>query len=200
MGIVRVLWAPVYEPIWDQVYVISPRTAALYVFPSAKWNSLLERGEVEALGLSLATMRLTLPQAIVPTDRVPEFRVKNFCSMMAGRISTGVFRFSARYLGLQRTLELLSCRRRRIGKKRRSLEEILGQVKAAEGARHGPDCLGRSLKRWFLLNQAGWDPHFHLGVGVPSRRMHAWVSVDGNHVGEDPDEVVCYQPACEFMG
>jgi hypothetical protein len=199
MATIRSLWAPIYEPIWDQVYVISPRTAALYVFPAQKWKTLLEKGELDALGLFPANMRPTLTQTLTSTDHIPPFKAVGFNSKLSGRISTAALRISARVLGLQRTLHLISRRVASRTKEIRSIDEILLQVKAAEGARHGPDCLGRSLRRWMLLLRVGQDPHFHLGVNVPSRKMHAWVSVDGNHVGEDPDEVVCYQPACEFM-
>jgi hypothetical protein len=103
---------------------------------------------------------------------------------------------AARGLGLRRLLEWLSDRPPRAAP--RQVHEILRHVKGWEGPRHTTACLPRAVARWWLLLGARRAAALTLGIAVPAARMHAWVTVDGVHVGEDPDEVAAYLPVVRY--
>lgn len=191
----RVAWRPVHEPTWDEFHVISPRDAALYVFPRAYWDGDARSTRLEAIGLLGSEQVVDLSSDVCAQDAIP--RYPDPPPRAAALLETGFrgLHAAARLFGIRRLLPLLASR---VASGSATVEEVLGRVKAWEGRQHTGRCLPRAIARWSLLVANGHRPAMVLGVATPAARMHAWVVLDGRHVGEDPDEVAAYEPAVRY--
>ena len=80
-----------------------------------------------------------------------------------------------------------------------ALEDLAGALDSAWGYSREPECLPRALFRYRWLRQRGLYPKLFLGVHVPTDLLHAWVSLKGRVLGEEPDEMLCYEAAVCFF-
>ena len=76
--------------------------------------------------------------------------------------------------------------------------DLLTRLNSAWRFSYEPECLPRALFRYKWLRMRGLHPDFVLGVHVPTDRMHAWVAIDGCALGEEPDQLLCYQGLVSF--
>jgi len=188
------------EDTWREIYVVSPRNGQLYIFPEGYWKEDITPGALDTLGLYVDELDPDLGAAINEGDRVPSCRRAGFTGMMRGKFKMHANERLCRLIGMRRTLAVLAGNGTRASRVRHlPVARILAQVKSEEGPEHGPYCLRRALRRWELLHRHGYNPDLSLGVAVPSNNMHSWVSIDGMHIGENPDEVVAYTEACRFF-
>lgn len=77
--------------------------------------------------------------------------------------------------------------------------ELIDEMLASWRHCRNPECLPRSLYRYKWLRNHGLSPQLVLGLHVPTDRMHAWVELDGQVLGEEPEEMLCYQGAVRFI-
>lgn len=193
--VVTVEWCPIAEPVWDEIYVVSPRNAALYVFPGNLWRRSALAARLDAIGC-LGRERVTaLSDRIFPDDRVPPFAPSAGFDRRLATIQFSLLSLQARTFGLRRLLNRLANHSTQSSE---SVADVLRRVKTAEGPTHRTACLPRALARWSGLTKAGHRPTFVLGVALPAARMHSWITLNGRHIGEDPDELAGYQPAVSF--
>ncbi|HEX3464737.1 MAG TPA: lasso peptide biosynthesis B2 protein [Candidatus Elarobacter sp.] len=76
------------------------------------------------------------------------------------------------------------------------LDELLG----AWTYSRNPECLARALFRYSWLRRRGIRGHLVLGAHIPTDRMHSWVEINGGDaVGEEPDDMLCYQGLVRFF-
>lgn len=193
------LWSPLHEPEWDEVYVVAPHTGALYVFPATRFEQPDVQARIGALGLTPETRRSHLDVDVRRDDAIP---LPTSGTGVLGRAAHAAvwstLAVAPRLLGLLpvvRAVAAVALQRNDA----RPLGEVLNTVKRIEGPEHRPRCLTRALVRFGYALRAG---HHHvalvIGSYVPTRRLHAWIAIDGLSVGEDPDEVVLHQPCCLF--
>lgn len=193
----RVAWRPIFEPIWGETYIVSPRNGALYVFPRTFFEDAVSAAYLSAIGCFANERVEVLNHSVIAEDQIPAHRKETSVTRLFGAVEFQWLALSTRIVGLRRTLARLLCNDRP-SPARRSVDEILREIKTKEGAAHGTQCLPRALARWSALSHAGYSPTFIVGVSMPSGRMHSWITLNGRHVGEDPDEVAGYQPAVAF--
>jgi len=64
----------------------------------------------------------------------------------------------------------------------------------------GADCLPRSLLLYRELSRRGADPHLVIGFADASRALagHAWVTLDGQPLGESASTLAPLTPVCVF--
>lgn len=62
-----------------------------------------------------------------------------------------------------------------------------------------PECLPRALFRYGWLRSRGVPCELVVGAHVPTDRMHAWIELDGSVIGEEPDEMLCFQGAVRYF-
>ena len=80
----------------------------------------------------------------------------------------------------------------------REIDHIISEVLSAWRFCRLPECLPRALFRYTCLRQHDVRPHIVIGVHLPTDRMHAWVELDGQVLGEEPDEMLCYRGAVRY--
>ncbi len=102
----------------------------------------------------------------------------------------------ARRMPLRGALAVLACLP--AGSHGCGLQEVLDRIAHIERQRHPQlhtrQCLPRALLRFWMLLPLQPRIEFNLGVWVPTRLMHAWVSLDSVPFGEEREEVMHYQP------
>lgn len=81
----------------------------------------------------------------------------------------------------------------------REPKEVMRELLSSWKFSRNPECLPRSLFRYAWLRRRGAFPQLVIGVHLPTDRMHAWVEVDGCVLGEEIDEMLCYQGAVRFF-
>ena len=78
------------------------------------------------------------------------------------------------------------------------LKTLLNRISGYKQA----SCLVRSLTQAFLLKINGYPLDIHIGVWLPTTRMHAWVCVESENqmllVDDTVDKISHYQPAVIF--
>lgn len=196
---VEYIWCPLHEPEWDEVYVVSPITGALYVFPATRFDQSDIQTRLGALGLTSETRRSRLDVNVRRDDALPlPASGAGAFESVAHSAVWSALSVAPRLLGLFSAVRLISAfALHRL--ETLPLETVLETVKGVEGVEHRPHCLTRSLMRFGYALRAGYyDVSLAIGSYVPTRRLHAWIAIDGHSVGEDPDEVVLYQPCCLF--
>jgi len=164
--------------------------------PLSEWEKLKSKDALSSIGLYQGEESPFIDQAIDSSDRIPFYKTIDRRRKLSGLISRSLYNVSGKLLGIRRTVEILARTR---SNPNHSVQDTLSLVKSEEGPAHGPYCLQRSLRRWHLLCQNGYAPTLTVGVQVPTERMHIWVSINENHIGEDPDEVTYYTPSCQFQ-
>ena len=196
---IECIWCPLHEPEWDEVYVVSPNTGALYVFPATRFEQPDIQARLGALGLTSETRRSGIDVDVRRDDALPlPASGTGVFQSAAHRAVWSALSVAPRFMGLFSAVRVISA----IALQRLDtlpLETVLETVKRVEGAEHRPHCLTRSLMRFGYALRAGhYDVSLAIGSYVPTRRLHAWITIDGLSVGEDPDEVVLHQPCCLF--
>ena len=81
----------------------------------------------------------------------------------------------------------------------RPIDDLIDEVLSAWTFSRQPECLPRALFRFEWLRSRGARAELVLGVHVPTDRMHAWVQIDGRVIGEEIDEMLCYQAAVRYF-
>jgi hypothetical protein len=189
----RVSWRPVHQADWDEFQIVSPRDAALYSFPREFWSSPRRDGRLLLLGCVPTERVDDLPGQIDDADSIPPCEAPDF---VTGRLRLAGLGLAARALGLRRLLQWLHDRPP--SGVPRDIAAVLRSVKAWEGPRHTTACLPRAIARWWLLLNARERVALTIGVASPAARMHAWVTLQDVHIGEDPDEVAAYLPVVRY--
>lgn len=107
---------------------------------------------------------------------------------------------SLRYLPLVAAVAVLDrcCRPER--KHAPAISEAMEVVAHAFGSRSRKDCLPVSLCRYLLLKKLNIPAAVHVGVFVPTEKMHAWIEVDGQPWLESEDVLMHYQSCLKFIG
>lgn len=188
-----VAWRALHEPFSGDTYVVSPQSGSLYLFSSEDWQKRISQADLDAIGCHARERVEHLPELLSADDRIPEFLTRPRLWTAVARLRLAACGWGAHALGMRRFLA-----RVRPGHVRRSPEEILRDIKSAEGPMHGEKCLPRAVARWSALVRAGFEPKLMLGVAVPAVRLHAWVTLGDTHIGEDIDEIVQYRPAVSY--
>jgi hypothetical protein len=79
------------------------------------------------------------------------------------------------------------------------IEIALAELATSWRFSRGAECLPRALFRYKWLRARSLHPILFLGTHVPTDQMHAWVTLNGRVIGEEPDEMLCYQAAVRFF-
>ena len=192
-------WCPIIDEELEETYLISPLTGNLLVVPKDDWDSAQTLAELSRQGLTTCSRVSNLNLAddrdgYIPLPH-PELKV-TLISRVILLTLWYTLSFITPILGPAYTVATLKFLARfSCATKSRTVAEILDATKLIEGEYHGDTCLVRSLMRYFLLRHSGIDSSVALGVFPPTSRMHAWVVVSNVAVGEEPDELMHYQPA-----
>jgi hypothetical protein len=59
-------------------------------------------------------------------------------------------------------------------------------------------CLWRAIFRWQWLIRRGTTASLVVGSHIPTDLMHSWVMVDSLVIGEEPEEMACFQEVCRI--
>lgn len=78
-------------------------------------------------------------------------------------------------------------------------DELITGMLQAWGYARLPECLPRALYRYEWLRSRGAKPELVIGVHLPTDLMHAWVELDRHIIGEEPDQMLCFQEAVRYF-
>lgn len=185
-------WRAIHDAATRQSFCISPVFGSLHV-----WRSLLpQRRSPAHLTLVGCTAASYAPDAFNDNaEVVPPALLRRV------EVDTAWSRFVRRslkktcLLGLIRAIEQNAARgRKRNGRTVFGANELNARWPYARGG----ECLPRALYRYRSGRLHGLNVALQLGVFPPTDRMHAWVSLDGVVIGEEPDEMLCFRPVLSF--
>jgi hypothetical protein len=196
-------WRPLYDKDVEQLFIVSPFFGSLHAIKVCPGTSPRVPGWCSLLGCTGRTLSESgwvLDSVVPPGDahswyssdpkhadwtedirrqltRVPLALVVN----QIERRSSPPFSLSGAYA------------------ERSTLEELIQAALTAWNFSRDPECLPRALFRFQWLRARAVFPRLVIGVHLPTDRMHAWVELNHRVIGEEPDEMLCYQSAVRFF-
>jgi Transglutaminase-like superfamily len=107
-----------------------------------------------------------------------------------------------RYWPLAAVIERIEARVKRTAVKPPAtvdLEALLAELAISWRVSGNSECLPRAIFRYQWLRMRSLYPSLYLGVHVPTDQMHAWIALNGCVLGEEPDDMLMYQPSVRFF-
>lgn len=193
---IRWQWRYLVDQEVERAYFISPIFGSLHSYELDSFDALkIGARRLRLLGCTPTTHRQShWPDLeVIPPSRelsvnLPDPRVQQW------RTSTqATLRFCPLVVFLH-ALELRSRTRAKL-EYASSIAEVIEAWKFSRG----PECLPRAIFRFKELRARCLDPHLVIGTHLPTDRMHAWIELDSKILGEEPDEMVCYQGAVRYF-
>jgi hypothetical protein len=193
-------WRPLYDEEVRQIFFVSPFFGSLHAVKSIQGDAGSIPFWAPALGCSSRTKRefgWTYAAVLPPTEAHTWYGPGAANCEWITSIRRKLHRSSLAMI--VNSIETRAVHERGQLTHEPATEELIAEALGAWTFARDPECLPRALFRYHWLRSHGGAPSVVLGVHIPTDRMHAWIELQGNVIGEEPDEMLCYQSAVRFF-
>lgn len=193
-------WRPLVE--WDvgQCYAISPFFGSMHSLGPPKAGTAAHPMWLPVLGCTRRseTMLHWDAQCVIPPSVTHTwYGVDARHAEWSKQIERSLARRPLLFVIEQ--IERMSASRSKGSAQSPSTEDVLTELLASWHHKRNAECLPRALFRYAFLRRRGIAPTLSIGLHLPTDRMHAWIEVAGNVIGEEPDEMICYQGGVRYF-